>query len=98
MKKPKTALSKYAVFVLALSVWAGMLCSCTRREPVTYDKVLVVNELMPSNRTGLLSGKGSPEAWIEIKNITADTVGLKDYAIEVAPTGADTLHALEKEK
>lgn len=74
-----------------LLVLVAMLCSCSNSDVRTYEKALVINELMASNRTGLLADNGKPEDWIEIKNISSDTIELEGYGIEVVSAGADTL-------
>ena len=47
----------------------------------TREKALVITEIMPANHTGLLSKDGGMYDWIEIKNISTETVFLKDYSL-----------------
>lgn len=46
-----------------------------------YDKVLVINEVMASNHTGILAENDSLYDWIEIKNVSAESIDLSDYAL-----------------
>lgn len=45
------------------------------------DKVLAINEVMASNRTGLMAEDGQLYDWIEVKNISDRSVSLKDYSL-----------------
>lgn len=45
------------------------------------EQRLVINELMSSNRTGILTQEGKPADWIEIKNISTDDIQMKDYML-----------------
>ena len=56
-----------------------------------YNKMLVINELTATNRTGLQTAKGDPKDWIEIKNISSDTIDLEGYGIEVLPVRMDSI-------
>ncbi len=58
-----------------------------------FDQVVVVNELMASNQTGLLTEDGLTADWIEIKNVSSEDVSLKDYALEYEKAPADTTAA-----
>ena len=53
-----------------------------------YDSVLVINELMPQNRTGLQDSTGEPSDWVELKNITPDSVSLEGLEIRVQKVGS----------
>ena len=75
---------------LALCTWVLMVVSCSQKETVKYDRNVVINELMASNRTGLLTAKGKPADWIELKNVSADTVNLEGYGIAVVKADAGT--------
>lgn len=46
-----------------------------------FEKALVINELMASNRTGIVDENGDLREWIEIKNITDDAISLEDYSL-----------------
>ncbi|MDE7413893.1 MAG: CotH kinase family protein [Muribaculaceae bacterium] len=54
------------------------------------DKV-VINELMASNRTGILSPKGKAADWIELKNTSNDTINLKGFQLSVEKIVNDTV-------
>jgi len=45
---------------------------------------VVINELMLSNRTGLLAPDGKTRNWVELKNLSASRVELRDYTLAVA--------------
>lgn len=47
------------------------------------DEVLVVNEVMASNRTGLMADDGQLYDWIEVKNVSDKTLSLDDYSLVV---------------
>lgn len=57
--------------------------SCSEGERVEKAHNIVINELMPQNRTGLLNDKGKAADWIELKNMSADTIDLKGFQLEV---------------
>lgn len=48
-----------------------------------YNKTIVINEVMAENRTGLLDESGVPADWIELKNLSDETIDLKDYTLLV---------------
>ncbi|MCQ2288738.1 MAG: CotH kinase family protein [Muribaculaceae bacterium] len=48
----------------------------------TGDDDIVINEVMASNKTGLLAADGKQHDWIEIHNNTAHSIGLKGYKLE----------------
>lgn len=45
------------------------------------DQVLVINEVMASNRTGIMAEDGQLYDWIEVKNISDRSVALEDYSL-----------------
>lgn len=62
---------------------ASMLVSCSG---VSDDvaKNIVINEVMPRNRTGLLNDKNTkPVDWIELKNTSSDSISLKGFTLEL---------------
>lgn len=85
-------------FALTLLVLALMLNSCSEKEELSANHIgkIVINELMADNRTGLLSGKGRPEDWIEIKNLTTDTIDLKGCSLAIKLNAADTTSQQDK--
>lgn len=44
---------------------------------------IIINEVMASNRTGLLNDKNKPTDWIELKNLGKDSVDLKGFKLVV---------------
>lgn len=56
------------------------LASCGSSENAKY---IVINEMMASNRTGILSDNHNPADWIEIKNTGTDSVDLKGFNLVV---------------
>lgn len=70
----------FSILLLALTA----VTSCeTRKEgkDEAFGQVLVINELMASNHTGLMAENDSLYDWIEIKNISSSTVDLHKYAL-----------------
>ncbi|MCH5318733.1 MAG: CotH kinase family protein [Paramuribaculum sp.] len=57
-------------------------CSKSRHADQPLPHV-VINEIMPSNRTGLLTNEGTTADWIEIKNLEEDTVNLEGFKLSV---------------
>ena len=47
---------------------------------------IIINELMPSNRTGIQKNGYDPADWIEIKNTGTDSVNLKGFKLVVRKT------------
>ncbi len=66
----------------AMIVAMETACSSEKEKDSKFDQVLVINELMASNHTGLLSGAGKTSDWIEIKNVSDGDVSLKGYSLE----------------
>lgn len=67
-----------------------------------FDKIVVINELMASNHTGIVDENGALQDWIEIKNLTDDEISLEGYTLtfdkEGSPISADSNAAEKKEK
>ncbi|MGM9868795.1 MAG: CotH kinase family protein [Sodaliphilus sp.] len=58
--------------------------ACTKTElkkDEDFNKVLVINELVASNQTGLLTVKGKTSDWLEIKNVSNEEVSLKGFSL-----------------
>ncbi len=94
---------------MALLVAAIVLPSCSHKgeKDENFDKTLVINEVLTSNRTGLLDEDGDLTDWIEIKNISDKDVSLKDYVLTsekkkkeetAGEDGADKKDKKEKKK
>lgn len=64
----------------AISIFIILLMSCSNSK--VADSI-VFNELMPRNRTGMLSPNGKPVDWIEIKNTSNDSINLDGYQLAV---------------
>ena len=77
---------------------AGLVCICLF--PFFYSceskeaQYLVINELMPSNRTGLQNDSNRPTDWIEIKHTGKEALDLKGYTL-VVNKNAETVEAVE---
>ena len=54
-------------------------------------KHIVINEFMPSNRTGLQKDGKAPADWIELKNTGKDSVSLKGFSLVVVKDSAKTV-------
>lgn len=73
----------YTSFMLLLTV------ACSRsnvedkklEKDEDFEKCLVINELMASNRTGIVDENGELREWIEIKNISDDAISLEGYSL-----------------
>lgn len=73
--------------------------ACEKDE--NYDKILVVNEVMASNHTGIMSENDSLYDWIEIKNVSNQSVNLHGYAlatVEKKRKENDTIDVLKTNK
>lgn len=66
--------------------------SCTDGTYKRPEGNIVITEVMASNRSGLLSDKGRPADWIEIKNLSPDSVTLEDCDLLLTKMVPDTLH------
>lgn len=79
-------ISRHAALLIALVLFTAS-CNGDRKGQGTiikdeqFDKVLVINEVMASNRTGLLTADGKTADWIEIKNISEQPVDLDGYSL-----------------
>lgn len=63
------------------------LGACNKRPDASQ---LVINELMASNHTCLLSKKGKSPDWIEIKNTSKESVNLKGYSLVLVKDSTST--------
>lgn len=78
----------------------ALVCACAKQErsgqgierDANYDAALVINELMPINRTGLLSADGKTPAWMEVKNVSDAPFELEGCAICVGKDGKGEKH------
>lgn len=48
-----------------------------------YDQKLVVSEVMTHNLTTMLNGEGKPTDWVELQNISDESISLKGYMLYV---------------
>lgn len=74
---------------IALAALAIVSCGSVA-EP---DRNIVINELMASNRTGLLKNGKKPADWIELKNTSDHPVNLEGYELSVEKTLPDSMSA-----
>lgn len=58
---------------------------------VEKAKDIVINEIMASNRTGLVTGQGKASDWIELKNNSTDSIDLKDFQLAVIKARPDSI-------
>lgn len=74
-------------FGLLLAVLAALLLSSCGKglwvqpfypKDALYEQSIVINEVLPSNRTGLAATDGKTLGWVEIKNISDESVSLKN--------------------
>ena len=66
----------------------SVACSDSRHAEEAKD--IVISEIMPSNRTGLLTDKGKPADWIELKNNSTDSISLKGFGLTVVKETTDS--------
>lgn len=59
------------------------LVACESNNTKPDNDKIIINELMASNRTGILNDKNKPADWIELKNIGQDSIDLKDFKLIV---------------
>ena len=74
----------YVYFCLLSGITILIQSSCadgTGSSGSNSGKEIVINEIMASNRTGLLSAKGKTHDWIEIKNTSSSPVSLEGYSL-----------------
>lgn len=78
-------MNKYRILFLgglvAMMMLAMISCSDSRR--LEEARHIVINELMPSNRTGLITEEGKTADWVELKNTSKDTIDLKGFELAV---------------
>lgn len=85
---------KFTYITRALSLMIPALfvmASCSESRHEKEVKNLVINELMASNRTGLITEKGKAKDWIEIKNTSSDSIDLKGCILSVTRMRPDSL-------
>lgn len=70
---------------LSLSVMSLLSCSNEKAngDGNAKNNQLVINEIMASNRTGLMAEDGRVYDWIEIKNNSSESVSLAGYSLQV---------------
>ena len=94
-------------FVVLLGLFATLFAACQQKpkdlsqaeRDAQFEKQIIINEIMASNRTGLqrVAG-GEPCDWLEIKNVSKEPISLKGYKLLVTnaerdSTAADTTTA-----
>lgn len=82
------------IFALIVFIFLGVcfviLPSCSGGKRLEQAHQIVINEVMPSNRTGLLAGKKKPVDWVELKNNSNDSIDLEGFSLKVIKTKLDT--------
>lgn len=77
---------KYLIILAVIAIMScnklmpGINIEDAPRDP-NYQQTLVINELMASNHTGLLTSEGKTCDWIEIKNLTDKEVSLVGHTL-----------------
>jgi hypothetical protein len=75
----------YLTFITAVFAVA-MLGSCSKIEDVLKGgnpDAFVINEIMPSNHTGITAADGELYDWIEIKNISSSPASIGDFTLRL---------------
>ncbi len=70
-------------YVLLFAALAHTSCRGEKEseEKITTDYSLAFNEIMASNRTGIMAEDGNPHDWVEIKNVSGSSVSLGEYSL-----------------
>lgn len=74
-----SSILRYSHLLLAILL-IGVFNSCTPKEEKEHGR-FIINEIMPSNHTGLMAQDGELYDWIEIKNISNETTNLAEYSL-----------------
>ena len=80
---------------MALLLSVATMASCSEDKRIEQAKNIDINEIMASNRTGLLNEKGKPTDWIELKNSSNDSINLKGFKLAVVKTIIDSVAGAE---
>lgn len=88
---------KHSIILLALILITAAATGCGGHAS-EQAKNIVINEVMVSNRTGLLADKKKSVDWIELWNKSKDSVDLKGYQLAVIKMKLDTDTNKEKEQ
>ena len=75
----------------ALAFFLTGIWSCSGGERVRKAYEIVINEIMASNRTGLLNAKGKTWDWIELRNNSADSINLEGFQLAVVKQKRDSV-------
>lgn len=85
----------YILPLIALS----MLAACSKspatidaqnaEEDSGFEQKVVINEIMASNHTGIMTKDGEMHDWIEVKNLTSKEISLEGYALVVGKEQKD---------
>lgn len=89
---------KKRYYIVLLSVFllsVGMIVSCSEDKRIEQARNIDINEIMASNRTGLLNEKGKPTDWIELKNSSNDSINLRGFKLAVIKTIIDSVAGTE---
>lgn len=86
MKKTVCFIIANVFFLSLISLW-----SCSDNKRIQNAQNIVINELMASNRTGLLTHKGKAFDWIELKNTGTDSINLKGFELTVIEEIPDSI-------
>ena len=74
-------IKKIGTFISLAVISLIILASCSSKKRLAEGQNIVINEVMASNRTGLLNHKGNPGDWIEIKNTSKDSIDLEGFEL-----------------
>ncbi len=74
----RPATTNLIVCVLSISLYSAA-CSDSEDADATPAEALVINELLASNRSGLLDEDGDPSDWVELANRGDDAVNLAGW-------------------
>ena len=69
----------HILLLILTAMWLPLLVSCENKQ----SEYLVINELMPNNRTGLQKKDNKPADWLEIKHTGDKAVDLEGYKLIV---------------
>lgn len=79
----------FATIIILLALLPALVACSDGQQQARQKYNVVISELMPSNRTGLINGSNSPTDWIEIKNNGNSPIDLEDFTLVVKKNSAD---------
>lgn len=83
-----TVIYKFPLLLSTIVLWLFTACAGGTaaedkklEKDEDFEKTVVVNEFMPSNQVGIADENGELQDWIELKNLTDETISLEGYRL-----------------